>query len=71
MLETFKILFTSQPIEEFLQNISRKKDPVFRADVRTKSPHVWVCLINLRPSKYQRPHRCINDEVQRSARSCL
>jgi hypothetical protein len=53
VLEAIKVLFVSQPVEEFLENIARKENSMFRADVRTKGPHIWVRLLNPRTSKHQ------------------
>lgn len=51
--EAIKVLFVPQPVEEFLENIARKKHSIFRADVRSKGSYIGVRLLNPRTSKHQ------------------
>ncbi len=71
LLETIKVFFIPQPVEKFLENVARKKDSVFGTNVGTKGLNIGIPLLYSGASEHQRPHRCINDEVQRSVRSCL
>ena len=52
VLEAIEVLFVSQPIEEFLENITSQKHSILRADVCAKGPHKWVRLLDLWTSKH-------------------
>lgn len=69
--ETIKVFFIPQPVEKFLENVACEEDSVFGTNVRTKGLNIGIPLLNSGASEHQRPHRCINHEVQRSVRSCL
>ena len=71
VLEAIEVLFVSQSIEEFLENIASQKHSVFRADVCAKGQHKWGHLPDPWPSKHERPDRCINDNIQRLVRCSL